>query len=373
MALKKKRILILSEGFGAGHTQAAHALSVGLRQIAPDVQTRVLELGTFLHPTIMPLVYAAYRKTLTSKPELYAKLYRSQYNKSLSRWMELMLHRLFYAQTAEVLRQLRPDAVVCTHPFPNAVISRLKRSGLNIPLYTVITDYDLHGAWVTSETNAYLVSTPGVKRQLLSRGVPPHKINVTGIPVHPNFWRQHDKEEIRRRFGLKAMPTVLIMGGGWGIVSDLGLLEHMMRWRESIQFIICLGNNRKTQEKLQENPVFVHPNVRLLGFVKEIDQLMEVSDLLVTKPGGLTVTEALTKGIPMLFYQAIPGQEEENCQYFLENGYGELLDSPEKADQWMFKLTNNYEEIAAKRARFHQMAVNYQPTDCPRAILRNLS
>jgi processive 1,2-diacylglycerol beta-glucosyltransferase len=365
--------LILSEGFGAGHTQAAHALSVSLRQIAPNVQTRVLELGKFLHPTIMPLIFSAYRKTLTSKPELYAKLYRSQYNKTLSRWTGLMLHRLFYAQTAEVLRQLRPDAIVCTHPFPNAVISRLKRSGLRIPLCTVITDYDVHGTWVSSETNAYLVSTPEVKRKLLSRGVPPHKIDVTGIPVHPNFWRQHDKDEIRKRFDLKAMPTVLIMGGGWGIVSDVELLERMMRWRESVQFIICLGNNQKAHDKLKENPMFVHPNIRLLGFTKEIDQLMEVSDLLVTKPGGLTVTEALTKGIPMLFYQAIPGQEEENCQYFVENGFGEVLDSPEKADHWMFKLTNHYEEIAEKRSRFLRVMSNYHPADCSKAILKNLS
>src|SRR5690606_26869544 len=127
-------------------------------QVSPHVQTRVLELGSFLHPTIAPLMFNAYRKTVTTSPKLYGKLYRSQYNKTLSRLTQLALHRIFYAHTAEIVRQLRPDTIVCTHPFPNAVISRLKRSGLDVPLCTVITDYDAHGTWVSPETNTYLVS-----------------------------------------------------------------------------------------------------------------------------------------------------------------------------------------------------------------------
>lgn len=370
--LKKKRILLLSEGFGAGHTQAAHALSVGLRQLAPDVQTRVLELGSFLHPTIMPLIFTAYRKTLTASPKLYAKLYRSQYNKSLSKWTEMALHRLFYAQTAEVIQQLRPDTIVCTHPFPNAVVSRLKRSGLRVPLCTVITDYDAHGTWVSSETNTYLVSTPEVKRKLLLRGIPQHKINVTGIPVHPNFWTKHNKDEIRAKFGLKAMPTVMIMGGGWGIVGESELLKYMTKWRDNVQFIFCLGNNHKAHAKMLDNPSFDHPNIHLLGFTREVDRLMEVSDVLVTKPGGLTCSEALTKGIPMLFYNAIPGQEEENCQYFIENGFGEMLDSEAKADIWMERLTHHHDEVVMRRTQFQELMATHQPTDCSKAILENL-
>lgn len=322
---------------------------------------------------MMPIIFSAYRKTLTSRPSLYAKIYRSQYNKTINRLSALALHRLFYAQTAEVIQHLRPDAIVCTHPFPNAVISRLKRSGLDVPLCTVITDYDAHGTWISSETNTYLVSTPEVMHKLLLKGVPREKISVTGIPVHPNFWIHHNKDEIRERFGLKAMPTVLVMGGGWGIVTNTELMEYLTRWRDSVQFIFVTGNNRKAYDKMKQDPKFIHPNIHVLGFIKEIDQLMEVSDLLLTKPGGLTCTEALAKGLPMLFYQAIPGQEEENCQYFIENGYAEMLDSYSKADQWLFKLTNHYEEIAERREQFLKMAAQRYPADrCSEAILKNL-
>lgn len=369
--MRKKRILLLSEGFGAGHTQAAHALSEGLRQIAPHVQTKVLELGSFLHPTLMPMIFTAYRKTLTSRPKLYAKLYRSQYNKSLSKWMELALHRLFYTQTAEIIQQLRPDSIVCTHPFPNAVISRLKRSGLNLPLCTVITDYDVHGTWISSETNAYLVSTEQVKDKLQARGIPQDKIDVTGIPVHPNFWRKHDRAKLRKRFNLEQLPTVLIMGGGWGIVRDDDLFKYITKWREDVQLIFCLGHNEKAKNMMLENPIFRHPNIRIIGFTKDIDQWMEVSDLLITKPGGLTCSEALTKGIPMLFYNAIPGQEEENCQYFIDNGFGEMLDSKEKIDYWMQQLTEQYDHVLHRRTNFLK-SVKHQPTDCSKAILKTL-
>ncbi|TNJ57145.1 UDP-N-acetylglucosamine--LPS N-acetylglucosamine transferase [Paenibacillus hemerocallicola] len=370
--MRKKRILLLSEGFGAGHTQAAHALSVGLRQLSPDLQTRVLELGAFLHPTLARLVFSAYRKTIVSKPKLYGFVYRKQYKKSLNRLTRLALHRLFYGQTTEVIKQLKPDTIVCTHPFPSAVISRLKRAGLSVPLCTVITDYDAHGTWISPEVNKYLVSTEEVKHKLLMRGVPDDHIEVTGIPVHPKFWRQHDKEELRLRFGLQAVPTVLVMGGGWGLVQQEETLRHMIGWRDRLQFIFCMGSNEKALARLADDPRFKHPHILLMGFTREIDKLMDVSDLLITKPGGMTCTEGLAKGLPMLFYSPIPGQEEENCLYFTERGFGEQIKSLQTLDFWFEKLTM----ATAKENRPNGSGTSllaYNPITCHQAIMRMLS
>ncbi|WP_199615469.1 MGDG synthase family glycosyltransferase [Paenibacillus alkalitolerans] len=367
---RKKRILILSEGFGAGHTQAAHALAVSLRRLSPTVQTRVMELGTFLHPTIFPLIFNAYKKTVTSQPRLYGMVYRSQYKKKIGRFSQLALHRIFYAHTAQIIRQLKPDAVVCTHPFPNTVVSRLKRAGLEVPLCTVITDYDAHGTWISSETNRYLVSTPEVKMKLISRGIPSNKIWVTGIPVHPNFWHKHDKEEIRASFKLKAMPTVLVMGGGWGLVNQEDLMRYMVQWRDRIQFIFVLGNNQKALNRMAQDRAFQHENIRLLGFTREVDKLMEISDLLITKPGGMTCTEALAKGLPMLFHKPIPGQEEENAQYFTANGFGEQLKSHDTVDYWFNRLVTQYGDVVQRRETLSRMLRRYNPEDCSKAILQ---
>ncbi|GIQ63368.1 glycosyltransferase [Paenibacillus cisolokensis] len=368
--MRKKRVLLLSEGFGSGHTQAAYALAVGLRQLSPDIQTRVIELGKFLNPVLGPWIVSAYRKTVTKQPKLVGMMYRSNYKKSLNRFAQLALHRVFYTQTSQVISQLKPDLIVCTHPVPNAVVSRLKRLGLDIPLYTLITDYDAHGTWTSREVNKYLVSTPLVRNKLINRGIPENRIEVTGIPVHPDFWKTYDKNEIQKQFGLKPMPTVLIMGGGWGIIYEDELLTYMTRYREDIQLIFCVGNNDKIREKMLADPLFIHPNIKVLGFTREVSKLMDASDLLITKPGGMTCTEGMSKGIPMLFYHPIPGQEEENAEYFVRNGFGELLDSTDTIDKWFALIREPYAAGYFRRTLMSKRNQQYDPMQCPRAVLR---
>jgi processive 1,2-diacylglycerol beta-glucosyltransferase len=365
--LYKKRVLLLSEGFGAGHTQAARALAVGLRKRSPHVHTKVLELGGFFHPTLAPMIQNAYRKTITHSPKLIGIVYRSQYKKSLNRFTQLALHRLFYMQTATMLQQLKPDAVVCTHPIPNAVIARLKRLGMDLPLYTVITDYDAHGTWIADGVSLYFVSTEEVKNKLLERGVKPERIRVTGIPVHPNFWKAHDRAELYLRFGLKPMPTVMVMGGGWGMLGHKELLDKLVGWRDRIQLLLCMGSNSEHMVTLAKNPIFNHPNIHLFGFTNEIDKLMDVSDLLITKPGGMTCTEALIKGIPMMFCTPLPGQEEENCQYFTSHGFGKEIVTLADIDLAFEQLTTSTPNLLDRKNNSHNS--QYRPTDCSQVLM----
>lgn len=372
--MREKNVLLLSEGFGLGHTQAAHALAYGLQLLNADVQTNVIELGLTLRPTLTPLLLSAYRKTMTHSPALFGMVYRYHYRKSLNRLAQLALHRLLYSQTAAYINRLKPDAIVCTHPFPNAVMSRLKRLGLDIPLYTVITDYDAHGTWVTDQVSLYFVSTEEVKRKLLTHAVPERRIRVTGIPVHPNFWTVGNRDELYARFRLRPMPTVMIMGGGWGMLNKQDVLAHLVKWRDSIQFIVCLGNNTAYMQLLAEDPDFRHPNIHLFGFTGDIDKLMDVSDLLITKPGGMTCTEALAKGIPMLFYTPLPGQEQENCHYFTSHGYGQVIDAPADIDRAFAELIRRRGECSAAPARARRgKQPDYHPSVCSRVLMELLS
>jgi len=367
--VQKQRVLLLSEGFGAGHTQAAYALSSSLRKIAPHVQTRVLELGSFLNPRVAPVIITAYKKTVSSQPRLVRMMYRSNYNKSLNRLTTLALHRIFYTRTLQIIRQLRPDVIVCTHPIPSVVISRIKRLGFDVPLCTVITDYDVHGAWVSREVNRYLVSTEQVKEKLLERGVGASKIQITGIPVHPNFWERHQKDDIRAQFALNNLPTVLVMGGGWGFMKDEAVNSLLASYHNEIQIIFCFGNNTKQLEKMKKDPRYIHPNIHLLGFTKEVDKLMEVADLLITKPGGMTCTEGLAKGIPMLFHKPLPGQEEENSQYFASQGWGTEIHSLGDIEGWIHRLLYNYPEVLRTREEVLEHIASYHPMQSAQAIL----
>ncbi|QJC51117.1 glycosyltransferase [Paenibacillus albicereus] len=369
--MRKKRVLLLSEGFGSGHTQAAYALAAGLRQLSPDVQTRVLELGKFLNPVLGPLIMSAYRKTVGKQPKLVGMMYRTNYKRSFNRFAQLAIHRIFYTQTEQVIQQLRPEIIVCTHPGPNAAVARLKRLGLDVPLYTLITDYDAHGTWASPEVNHYLVSTPVVKRKLMDRGIPSGRIEVTGIPVHPQFWQSQDQADARSGLGLRSLPTVLVMGGGWGLMEEEDeFFTYMTRWREEVQLIFCTGTNEKSRESMLADERFNHPNIQVLGFTREISKLMDAADLLVTKPGGMTCTEGMSKGIPMLFYKPIPGQEEENLDYFIGSGFGEMLQSTATIDRWFRLIQEPYSSGKRRQRLQSKSSQQYDPQECPSAVLR---
>ena len=370
--MSKKRVLLLSEGFGSGHTQAAHALSEGLKQLNPDISTKVFELGSFLNPIVAPIIISAYRKTVSFQPKVVGMMYRSNYRKPTNGIAKLALHRLFYTQALRIVQQLKPDIIICTHPIPNMIIARLKKNRINIPLITVITDYDAHGSWVNQEVSQYLVSTTNVKQRLLDKGVKENQISVTGIPIHPKFWITNDRDHIRARFNLHNLPTVLIMGGGWGLLHEDSALSYMTKWRETTQLIICVGSNDDMRNKLLEDPLFQHDNIHIIGFTAYINELMDVCDLLVTKPGGMTCTEGFNKALPMLFYEPIPGQEEENCDHFINMGFGEMLTSNDTVDRW-FKLIHNEEGLVQYRQKLKDKRdQNYSPLDSPKAVLQLL-
>lgn len=368
--MRKKRVLLFSEGFGTGHTGAAYALAEGIRLLSPDVQCRVIELGKFLNPTVAPWILSAYRKTVSSQPKLVGMMYKTQYHKSLNRLTKLALHRIFYTHASQVIEQLKPDLIICTHPIPAAVISRLKQQGLDVPLYTLITDYDAHGSWVNAEANRYLVSTSRVKSILTGRGVSPELVTVTGIPVHPKFWQRHSKTQLRKELGLADIPTVLIMGGGWGLMFGKDIMNSLTARMDEIQLIFCMGSNDKLVAKMKANPLLDHPNVKILGYSSEINKLMDASDLLITKPGGMTCTEGQAKGIPMLFYSAIPGQEEKNSQYFVELGLAEVLDS-EVVNKWFSMLLHEYAGLELQRKR-RTSPERQQPQHCAATVLQLL-
>jgi processive 1,2-diacylglycerol beta-glucosyltransferase len=347
--MHRKRVLLLSEAFGSGHTQAAYALAHGLRELDATVQTRVMELGKFLNPVVGSLIINAYRRTVSKQPKLVGLVYKKQYTKSFNKLTQLAIHRMFYRQAIQVIEQLKPDAIICTHPATSAVIARLKRLGLHIPLYTLITDYDAHATWTNPLVDKYLVSAPTVSHRLQYLGVGVDHIEVTGIPVHPNFWRNTDKEATRAQFGLTEMPTVLIMGGGWGMLQGDKLFDYIMSFREQIQFVYCAGTNEAMRKKLLANPQFQHRNVHVLGFTKDVNKLMDLSDLLITKPGGMTCTEGMSRGIPMLFYHPLPGQEEENCHHFMQHGFAEMLTSKLTIDRWFTRIQQLDENLLLRQ------------------------
>lgn len=336
-----KRVLLLSEAFGTGHTMAGIAIQEGAKLLKPEWEFRLIEPVASLSPHLSQWITQLYLKTLQYSPKLWGALYKRGQDRPMHRCHKFLLHRVLYGQIGQIVRTYQPDFIICTHPFPSAVISRLKRNGLKIPLYTVITDYGLHGAWISSGVDQYFVPSSQVQEQMIQFGIPTERIKVSGIPTNPKFWNKRDKRAARAKLGLVDQPTLLCMGGGLGLGLSEALLNTIKSYQNRLQILFVTGKNEALYRMLRDKDEFRHPNFHLYPFIDYVDELMDASDLLLSKPGGITCSEAISKSIPMILLEPIPGQEEDNMRYMLEHQYGIASAPSEQAQKILDALAEN--------------------------------
>ncbi|MBZ0166524.1 MAG: hypothetical protein K8I00_06925, partial [Candidatus Omnitrophica bacterium] len=213
------------------------------------------------------------------------------------------------------LREGNYDWVVSTHFLPIEVVSALKRAGQSsAKLMACVTDYDVHRIWLGSGVDLYCVASDWTMQKLIRLGVPAEKIKVTGIPCHKKFIRQQDVCQLRERLGLDAGQfTVLIATGSFGI----GPIEEIIDTLRSFQIVVVCGHNKSLYERLQKKSP---AHVKIMGLVDNMHELMAAADVMVSKPGGLSITEALVSRLPLIFFNAIPGQETQNIMVLKEYG-----------------------------------------------------
>ena len=219
-----------------------------------------------------------------------------------------------------LVERLRPDAVVCTHAFPCGVMSEYKRRfAPTLPVVGIVTDFAVHPFWMYDNVDAYAVATDGMRDVLVARGIAPGRVAVTGIPIDPRFGRPpSDREALRARLGLpRDRRLALVMGGGVGI----GPLDAMMRALDAVRAplaaAVVVGRNRALEKRVRAAAERTSYPLRVFGFVDNVFDLMHASDVLVSKPGGLTSSEALAARLPMVLVRPLPGQEERNTQYLV--------------------------------------------------------
>jgi processive 1,2-diacylglycerol beta-glucosyltransferase len=320
---RKKKMLILSGTFGNGHQQVAKAISDASPLCIPDAEPIVVDVFEWLHPYLNTLSRFAYMKSIQTFPKLYGYLYqKTRYHNSFSIKMNHILtsgaKKLF-----DLLKELQPSIVVSTFPFAAAMIAKLKEDHLtDIPSITVITDHTDHSFWIYPYTDYYLVGSQWVKNQIVQSGVESSKIRVTGIPVHPKFQTPFRQKELRAKYRLREnLPTILVMGGGDGLIGEGLLSPHALDLiDEPLQFIIVCGRNKRLAEQLKNQVVSTKHAITVIGFTDYVHELMAISDLIITKPGGVTTAEAAAMELPILLYKPLPGQEQDNAAYLTEKG-----------------------------------------------------
>lgn len=322
MTTQREEILILSGSLGDGHMQAAKAILEASAIYKPNVTVRVVDIMEWIHPRMHVIERYCFMQWVKHFPSLYGYLYQKTRADNpltylLKQFRTSSLHRL-----CRLIEDVNPTVLVSTFPPASAALSTLKEKGMTELLaVTIITDHSDHSYWIHPYTDLYLVGSEEVHMALTNKGVPDEKIAITGIPVRPVYTQVYDKSGLREKFGIASHAfVVLVMGGGWGMIDETFINQlQSENLHPNVQFIVICGRNKKIIERMQE-ATRGNENIQLKGFVENVHEWMTVSDVLVTKPGGLTTSEALALQLPMLLFEPLLGQERDNARYLVRKG-----------------------------------------------------
>jgi processive 1,2-diacylglycerol beta-glucosyltransferase len=256
-------------------------------------------------------------------PQLYGFIYNRAERATEAGGFRVWASEFTARNIRGLMQRLRPSAVVCTHAFPCGVMSAYKRLyDPSIPVMGIVTDFVVHPFWIYRNIDAYAVATPEIRANLIARGIDARRIGVDGIPVDPRFaLRPVDRGALRDALGLpRAGEVALVMGGGLGLGPLAATVRALARSAKPVTQVVIVGKNRRLELRVAEEARRAGADVRVLGFVENVFDWMHAADVLVTKPGGLSTSEALAAQLPMVLLRPLPGQEERNLRYLASRG-----------------------------------------------------
>lgn len=347
---KSPRILIAHVTAGAGHQRAAEALGKVCRELYPDANVKLVDTLDYINSVYKKVYSNTYLAMVKHTPRLWGYFYE-RFDKDEDRLEDKFRQSMESLQAGDFrdfLDDFSPDMVICTHFLPMELISRWKKKRKSsLPLYAVVTDFALHTFWIVEEVDAYFVGNDDVARELQTRGAKVKDIYQTGIPIDPVFSNLPLQSEMRDKLGLdRELPTVLLMGGGYGMGDMPSLLRSFRNTTLKMQLLVVCGRNEALQQELSQIATSLPMPYKIYGFVNNVHELMKASDLVITKPGGLSSSEALAANTPMMMINPIPGQEQRNSDYLLENGAATILHQIADGAYYVEKLLRDQERLA---------------------------
>ncbi|MCO1603531.1 MGDG synthase family glycosyltransferase [Desulfosporosinus nitroreducens] len=351
--MKELRILVFSAAFGNGHLRAAEAVIEGLRIKEPSAIVTHLDFGDFLSKRFNSVVKKLYFELIKHSPKLWGKFYYQTSKLSPNSRIQCFLNQLGRSDFLKYIQEFNPDLIVCTYPTVSSILAQLRLEHiLQAPVITVITDYTVHSHWVHPGVDCYIAACEEVKEMLVTEGILSQRIHVTGIPISPKFEKKIDRELIISKLGIKQdLPTFLVMGAHGSLESTKRICKKLADSEVPVQSIIVCGNNKKLYNSLHEMAAKARNPMVRLGYADNMEELMSVTDLIVTKAGGLTVTEALTKHLPLVIYQPIPGQEEHNANFVQRIGAGKVAGTEEELEELLSRFLSHPQEIEEMREK----------------------
>lgn len=359
------RVLILHASVGAGHKRAADALAAAFARRSPG-QVRVEDVLDYTNPLFREAYAHSYLRLTDKLPALWGYVYE-QTDRDFFRFateLRAQVDAIWAWGLRKLLRDYAPRVIICTHFLPVEVLARRKgRSRLTQPLYCVVTDYAAHAFWAYRDVDRYFVATDDTRKQLVARGVPSEIIQCSGIPVDPIVTepKEHDAERQALGYPLDK-PLITIFGGGIepGRVRVIvaGLIDRQI----TATLVVVAGRNRSLLSEIDDLESNATLDLHKLGFIDYVDDLVVASNIVITKAGGLTISEVLARGRPMIVIDPIPGQEESNTDFLVGVGAAMSIGLPQHVP---FAV----EQLLADKQRLADMSNSACRVARPRAAL----
>ncbi len=320
------KVLLLSASAGAGHVRAAQAIDRAFAEMGTAQEVRHVDTLEYTSKLFRNLYSKAYIDAVNKAPEVLGWLYDRFDKPWQNERLRLAFDKLNTRPFVKLLEQYQPEITICTHFLPSEIISWLKaKERLACQQAIVVTDFDVHALWLCHHFEQYFVGLEETRVHLEKLGIPLEKITVSGIPIDPVFAQPKDRWSMREKHGLKVdRTTILVSAGGFGVGPVQSLITSLLQLEHPVQIIFVCGRNQELKHQLDGLAAGLSSDHRVLlkvvGYTNEMDEYMAASDMLLGKPGGLTTSEGLARGLVFIVANPIPGQEERNADHLLEEG-----------------------------------------------------
>ena len=373
-----KKIIVFYASYGGGHLSAARSIKEYIETNYEDVDIRLIDCMEYVNKVVNKVTTTAYSEMAKKVPRAWGKVYWKSQAGPLAQ-ISLTSNKVLSIKLNKLLQDFQPDIVVSTHPFGTQMCAYLKKQRkLNCKIATVMTDYAPHDQWLelNEYVDYYFVSHEEMKRQLNEKGIPKEKIFATGIPLSNKFLLRYDKPDILKSFGLSPeRKTVLFFGGGefgLGKSKTLKIFKTFVENNNNIQIVAISGKNEKMKENFEHlvTELDKQDYVKVLSYTDKVPELMSISDLVVTKPGGLTTTESLACGLPIVVINPIPGQEEENAAYLEKNKVAIWIKVNDDVEEILNDLFSNQTKMREMKIRARLLSKKNSTKDICKILLK---
>jgi processive 1,2-diacylglycerol beta-glucosyltransferase len=356
------KVLFLSVTAGQGHNQTGKAAMECLQE--HNIDCMILDTFEYINSILKESISQGYLISTKLTPALYGRIYRmaeklEKNNVKMS--VNKLTNSILAKKLAYYIEGYNPDVIVCTHIFSAQILTRIKYAGLRAKTIGIVTDYTIHPFWEETDMDYYIIANELLTRQALKKGLAQDRLKSFGIPIFKKFAEKMPADQARAALNIEDKNTILVMSGSMGYGDVAKVIKQLDKLDLDFQILSVCGNNESLKDKIDE--LEMTKKVYSYGFVNNVDVMMDASNCIITKPGGLTISESMAKELPMALMNPIPGQEDRNVEFLLNNGLAMKITKTFPVDEAVYQLLSNSDKVQTMISRMSSIARPNASTD----------